>query len=300
MSHINYVNISCGQLWTESFGDASNPLVILISGESKQGIYWHESLCHALADHVYCVVRFDNRDTGLSTHINFNSSQYHLNDMADDVLLIIKAYNKEKAHLVGSGMGGYIAQILSTRGSDVIESMVLLMSTTNPSPIEKPHQVDVLPGTFPETIKKFQQVGRISDNDPNWLDKTMLMLKILNGEDAPFNETKWLLLAEQLKSRLPTREPKAFFHHHILAKSLSNLNFDTTKIKMPALIVHGESDPIIPVEHAFASHQAITNSKLEIIKNMGHLLSSNFHDNFINAVVPFWNSSKIKTRFTRC
>ena len=292
MKNINYINFSCGQLWTESFGDPSNPLVVLIAGATKQGVFWKESLCEALAIHGYYVVRYDHRDTGFSTHINFNAHPYRLNDMADDVINVIKYYGKESVHLVGHGMGGYLAQILAINHPMFVKSLVLLMSTYNAISIEQPQNIYSLPSTKPETLKQIEAVGRILPNDPNWTDKNIQILRILNGDESIFDKEEWLTLVQELKARTNYEQSPAFFHHHLLAKTLSKLSFESHRITQPTLIVHGSADPIVPIEHAFATQKIIPNSKLTILKHMGHLFSQTFYPAFIDAVVKHFDSIK--------
>ena len=175
MKNISYVKFSCGRLWTEFFGDPSNPLVVLITGAAKQGVYWRPLLCQALADGGYCIVRYDHRDTGLSTHINFNANPYRLDDIASDVRGIINHYDHDKqgAHVVGCGMGGYVAQLLALNWPESVKSLILLMSTYNAIPIEHPQSKHSLPSMKPEVFEKIESIGRILPHDPNWFDKTM-------------------------------------------------------------------------------------------------------------------------------
>ena len=291
MKSINYVNFASGRLWTEAFGDPSSPLVVLVMGTTKQAVYWRASLCDALARRGYYVVRYDHRDTGLSTHINFNASPYRLGDLTYDLRAIIEYYDsaRQGAHLVGCGMGGYLAQELAINAPEFIKSLVLLMSTYSAVPIEHPWGIHDLPSTPQEVLDQIEYVGRILPHDPNWFDKTMQIMKILNGADAPFDEEEWASLVDELRARINYEQAPAFFHHHLLAKTLSKLSFESNRIKQPTLIVHGSVDPIIPIEHAFATHEIIPNSKLVIINNMGHALPKVFYPAFIDAVNEHWD-----------
>src|SRR5688500_3323641 len=132
------------ELEYDTFGSPDDPTVLLIMGFSAQMIAWHVDFCQAIADRGFRVVRFDNRDVGLSTKIedapepdiaaamsgDTSSAAYTLDDMADDAAGLLDALGIEKAHIVGSSMGGMIAQLVATRHPHKTLSLCSIMSTT--------------------------------------------------------------------------------------------------------------------------------------------------------------------------
>lgn len=100
------------ELWAESFGDIKQPPLILIMGAGGQEILWPTEFCQTLAGQGYFVVRYDHRETGFSSSINFDANPYTLLDMATDVVHILDHYQLAYAHIVGVSMGGAIAMIL--------------------------------------------------------------------------------------------------------------------------------------------------------------------------------------------
>ncbi len=132
------------ELEYESFGDPSKPTVLLIMGLGVQMLGWDERFCNMLADRGFHVVRFDNRDIGLSTKIeggappnplelmagNYSSASYTLDDMADDTAGLLDALDVDAAHVVGVSMGGMIAQTLACRHPDRVLSLTSIMSST--------------------------------------------------------------------------------------------------------------------------------------------------------------------------
>ena len=132
----------------DTFGDRSSPALILIMGLASQMIRWEKKFCQMLADKGLYVIRFDNRDIGLSSKIDeagvpdvigaFGKiakgekpgCPYTLDDMADDVVGLLDALNIEKAHICGASMGGMIAQTMAIRNPSRILSMISIMSTT--------------------------------------------------------------------------------------------------------------------------------------------------------------------------
>ena len=128
----------------DTFGDAADPPVLLIMGLGGQLLSWQEEFCQQLADRNLFVVRFDNRDVGLSTHLHdlplpdlaaihsgdFSTVPYTLSDMAGDTARLIEALGVDSAHLVGASMGGMIGQVLAIEHPDRVRSLTSIMSTT--------------------------------------------------------------------------------------------------------------------------------------------------------------------------
>jgi len=132
------------ELAYETFGDIDNPPLLLIAGLATQMLGWDEQFCMQLADNGFRVIRFDNRDIGLSTHLHDadvpniralllggtrSSAPYTLVDMADDTAGLIDALGLESAHVVGMSMGGMIAQQLAISHPHRVRSLTSIMST---------------------------------------------------------------------------------------------------------------------------------------------------------------------------
>ena len=128
----------------ESFGDAADPPVLLIMGLGGQLLSWQEDFCRQLADCGLFVVRFDNRDVGLSTHLHdvplpdlaaiqrgdTSTAPYTLSDMASDTVSLVEALGVDSVHVVGASMGGMIGQVLAIEHPDRVRSLTSIMSTT--------------------------------------------------------------------------------------------------------------------------------------------------------------------------
>ena len=146
------------ELWTEDFGDAADPAVLLIMGAESQGTAWPIPLIEQLCDAGRYVIRYDNRDVGQSTCLDFAASPYSLNDMMDDAIGILDAYGIERAHVVGASMGGMITQLLMIHHPERLLSATVIMSTPlagNPDELGIPQLFDAtLPlGPFMDQIR---------------------------------------------------------------------------------------------------------------------------------------------------
>lgn len=106
----NIISVNGINLWYETFGEQKNPAILLMMGNSAQGIMWPDEFCQQLAKHNRYIIRFDYRDTGLSSCIDYDTHPYNLFDLGNDALGLLDALNIQKAHIVGLSMGGALAQ----------------------------------------------------------------------------------------------------------------------------------------------------------------------------------------------
>jgi pimeloyl-ACP methyl ester carboxylesterase len=125
-------------LWCETFGAGGAPVIVLIMGIGTSRIPWDDDLCRRLAEARYQVVRFDNRDTGLSSTVDYEASPYTLTDMADDVAGLLDALATRPAHIVGASLGGMIAQEFAIAYPERTLTLTAIIST--PSLIDETGQ----------------------------------------------------------------------------------------------------------------------------------------------------------------
>src|SRR5919202_4648329 len=140
------------ELCYEAFGDPAGPALLLVMGLGTQMLAWHDDFCTALAERGFHVVRYDNRDTGRSTHfkgfpppnlleialLRPRRLAYTLDDMADDGIRLLDHLRVDRAHLVGASMGGMIAQVMAGRHPDRALSLTSIMSTTGSRRVGRP------------------------------------------------------------------------------------------------------------------------------------------------------------------
>ena len=121
-------------LWTQSFGKAGNPSVLLVMGAMNQGIFWPDEFCEGLASAGFYVIRYDHRDTGKSSKVNFETNPYDLKTLADDAADIIRSYKLVRPTVIGLSMGGYVAQLLAAAHPDIAKRIVLISSSADHRP----------------------------------------------------------------------------------------------------------------------------------------------------------------------
>ncbi len=261
------------QLEYETFGRAGDPPLLLIMGLGAQMVLWDEEFCEALAERRHYVVRFDNRDVGLSTKLDHkgipnvlammqpgadrSSAPYTLDDMADDAAGLLDALRMESAHVVGASMGGMIAQTVAYRHAPRVRSLVSIMSSTgNPAlPPAKPEAMAVL------------MTPRPLDRESN-VEASVKAARVIGSPGFPFDEARVRRRAAMMYDRsfAPlgiARQMAAIFAHGNRAPRLA-------AVKAPTLVIHGLADPLVPVEGGRDTAKSIPGAALLEIEGMGH------------------------------
>lgn len=282
--------------WTENFGDKKNPALILIMGVAGQGIMWTDGFCKELAKDFF-VIRYDHRDVGQSTHLNYMMNPYKLQDLSDDIIHILDGYGVDRAHLVGTSMGGYLAQLCMDRSPNRLLSVTLIMSTVDFSSMSKAMMGTVaandLPAPQAEVLEGLKSIGVIDQsNFDSWLFKSLKVLKLFNGNDTPFNETEWIPLLEKAYLRRKADVPSSLMHNHVMACAQGPMNYYHIKSSCPVHVIHGSADPMLPVAHAkkTAAHYGAI---LTVIQRMGHARPKIFDEEILNAMRQFYQSLRI-------
>lgn len=263
------------QIEYDTFGDSSAPPLLLIMGLGAQMILWDEEFCEQLAAKGHYVIRFDNRDIGLSTKIDEAGvpnvmeamnirlsggkvdSPYSLDDMADDAVGLLDALGIDKAHVCGASMGGMIAQTVAMRHPDRVSSMTSIMSTTGDPelPQAEPDAMAVLltpaPTEREAAIEHAINVWRTIGSTGFPIDEERVRNRMTLSYDRCFNPEG---MARQLV---------AILAHGDRTSALGS-------VTAPTLVIHGVADPLVPVECGRATAKAIPGADLLEIEGMGH------------------------------
>ena len=260
----------------ERMGDPADPAVILIMGLGAQMRIWPDSLCHALVQRGFQVIRFDNRDAGQSSHLEDSGHPsllatwlaaklkrkaripYSLKDMARDVLSLMDALEISSAHLVGASMGGMIAQILAAKHKRRVRSLTSIMSSYTS------------PGLPDAKLKVLLQLARRPTpfNREASIRYTMRMNRLIGSPAYPMDEMELRALAETSFER--SSGPGGFRRQLVAITAAGDRSHLLRKIKVPTLVIHGSDDPLIPVRMGEDTAAAIRKAKLKVIQGMGH------------------------------
>ena len=264
------------QLEYESLGDREAPPVLLIMGLGAQLIRWPDAFCQGLLNGGYRVIRYDNRDVGLSSKLSGRAKlgqeaarallglpgrpPYTLFDMADDAVGLLDALSVPSAHVIGVSMGGMIGQILAARHAARVRQFVSIMSTSGSRS---------LPG--PSLALRLQLLKPAPKNDLSArINHLMTVMRMIGSVTYPRNEE---ILRAQVTRELARSDHPAGFLRQLAAilGSPSRLPL-LSSIKAPTLVIHGSDDPLIPVAAAHDLKRRIPNAELEILPGMGHEL----------------------------
>lgn len=262
------------QIEYETFGAQTAPAVLLISGLGSQMTRWPPAFCEQLAAHGYRVIRFDNRDTGLSTWFEEGDS-YSLSDMAADGVAVLDAAGAAKAHVAGVSMGGMISQAIAIEHPDRVLSLTSIMSASG------------APGTMNPTPEA-GLVLSIAPPDPKADYEAFLAHGVNNSLTIGSPSYPWpegalreRAIAEHARGFNPTgsaRQMGAIRTDGDRTERLSKLN-------VPTVVLHGADDPLIKPLGGEATAQAIPGAELRVIPGMGHDLPPALYDIVIDAIL---------------
>jgi len=277
------------ELEYETFGRRSARPLMLIMGLGAQMILWDEEFCAALAARDFFVVRFDNRDVGLSSKLDgagvpnvFTAMQaaatgqtvdapYTLNDMADDTVYLMAALGIDRAHVVGASMGGMIAQTLAIRHPERVLTITSIMSTTgNPE----------IPPATPEAVRVL--LTPLPAEREAYIERLLRAWRVIGSPGFPFDE-----------DRIRARSGRAFDRGYdaagvarqFVAIIASGSRKDALRaLTTPTLVIHGAADPLIRVEGGRDTAEAIPGAELLVIEGMGHDLPRGTWPRVIDAI----------------
>ncbi|MFX0048650.1 MAG: alpha/beta fold hydrolase [Candidatus Hermodarchaeota archaeon] len=287
-------NVNIIEIEYETIGKPTSKPLLLIAGLGSQLLAWSDEICENFANSGFFVIRFDNRDVGLSTKFeeagipNFMEISaahasgripkvpYTLEDMADDAIGVLDALNIDKAHILGASMGGMIAQIIGYRHPSRVLSLAVIMSTTgNPE----------LPPSKAEVMMQF--FAPVPSEREAYIDEMVKRDSLINGT-FPYDENQ--------SREYRTNEYDRGYYPEGVARQLAamavpgNIKPFITAISVPTIVIHGNEDPFNLIEAGKEIASTILGAELLIIDGMGHSLPSEVISHIVKALVK--NSNK--------
>ena len=258
------------ELEYETFGDPSARPLLLIMGLGAQMISWHDDFCAQLAERGFHVIRYDNRDSGLSTwmedagHPDLASAfmgephpAYELDDLADDAVGLLDALGIGAAHIVGASMGGFIAQLVAINHPDRVLSLTSIMS--GPGGVDaiapKPEGAAILMVSPPSSRQER-------------IEQDMSIRRVLLGSGDPFDEV-------YERARSTRAVDRAYYPpgvgRQLVALLAAKSRLDRLKtVRVPTLVLHGVDDVLVPVENGRLVAAAVPGARLIEFEGMGH------------------------------
>lgn len=277
------------ELAYEQFGHDTDPALVLIMGLGTQLTGWPDAFCRALADTGLRVIRFDNRDIGLSSKIRdtrrYDSARraffksllgreintaYTLEDMADDTLGLLDGLGIGRAHLVGASMGGMIAQLVAATRPRRAATLTSIMSTTGARKLPR--------GRF-KVMLRLGKAPKSRDKDvvATHMARTMAMI---GSPRIGRSVDDW-------EAELRRTVERSYYPAGTARQTLAVLAAPPREdllggVRCPALVIHGAADPLLPVKHGRATADALSNVRYEEIPGMGHDLPPRMLPRFVD------------------
>lgn len=276
MTDARKIKSGTAQIAAEAFGDPTHTPVLLIMGAMASMLWWPDAFCRRLAARGYRVVRYDNRDTGLSTACEPGRPDYTGDDLTDDAVRVLDGYGIERAHIVGMSMGGGIAQSIALKYPERASSLVCI--STSVVGMSASH----LPGVTDAYRKHAAQGEKIdwSDRD-QFVDFVVSDMRAVAGTAHPFDEGKARSFVERDTDRARNF---ASATNHFLVASSDQPPGRSDEISAPTLVIHGASDPLFPIQHGEALASAVGGSRFVCIEGGGHEIHEMDWPQYLDAI----------------
>jgi len=254
----------------EMLGPPTGEPILLVMGLGMQMLAWPDEFCTGLVERGFTVARFDNRDVGLSTHLDDAGAPslpallirpgavaaYRLEDMADDAVAVLDALGWDSAHVVGASLGGMIVQTVAIRHPQRVRSLTSIMST--PSPHIGRARIRAMLALAPRQVHDREQAAQ------RWVD----VVRLIGSPGYPHDE-RWL---RDIGRRSFDRARDAAG----VARQLAAINASGDRrpglsgVRVPTLVLHGEDDPLVQLAGGRATAAAIPGARLRTFPGMGH------------------------------
>ena len=272
----------------ETFGKPEHPTILLIMGLGGPMGWWSTAFCENLVARGFQVIRYDNRDTGLSTQVQptrrmrrsdlvgtfmgvAKRGEYTLDDMADDAFGLLRALDIEQAHIVGVSMGGMIAQTMAIARPQRVLSLASLMSTTGRRTVGWQD-----PRLFPLLL------GRATLDRDGYIARSAITAAAIGSPGYPADPEVGRLRAEQTYDRGWT--PAGAARQVLAVVSQPDRTPQLRRLDVATVVVHGLADRMVHVSGGRATAEAIPGAELVLIPGMGHDLPPELDDVICDAI----------------
>jgi pimeloyl-ACP methyl ester carboxylesterase len=280
------------ELFYDEYGDRSAPPLVLVMGLGTQMIAWQDRFVRLLADRGFRVIRYDNRDVGLSTHLDGVASHlkdvlagdasqvpYRLSDMARDAVGLLDALGLDAAHFVGASMGGMIVQLLAIEHPRRVLSLCSIMSTTGAADV----------GQATREAMALLMAPQASDRD-GAIARSMANNRALGSKVYPLSD-------EVLRARAEAAYERAFYPEGF-ARQLAAIRASPDRtpalrsVSVPSLVIHGEDDTLVQLSGGEATARAIPGATLLRLPGMAHDLPEPLWPRMVDAIAE--NAARAK------
>ena len=263
------------ELATQSFGDLAHRRVLLRMGGMASMLWWPDEFCRRLSARERFVIRYDQRDSGLSTKYPPGRPGYGFDDAVDDVFRVLDGYGITAAHLVGFSQGGMVGQGAALKHPERVLSLTAI--STTPIGVDK----SGLSGSGKAWLEHMAM-------DVDWSDRTEAVAylvedaRLVAGTAYKFDEAGTKAFIERDFDR--SGGYASGNNHSVLFDIGDAWHRRLGELRPPLLVIHGTADPIFPVDHGIALCEAVAGAKLVRLEGGGHELHPAHYDTIIAAI----------------
>jgi pimeloyl-ACP methyl ester carboxylesterase len=275
-------------IYYEDMGDPSHPAVLLVMGLGAQLLLWRKEFCEKLVDQGLRVIRYDNRDVGLSTKVTGkhtgaslaprmvrsflglpNPAVYTLEDVADDAAALLDHLTIETAHIVGASMGGMIAQVFAARHKVRTKTLAIIFSSNNQP---------LLPPPGPKQLLAILQKPKDTTREAI-VENAIRVTRITGSPGYPAPEER--IRAEALEGFDRSYYPAGVGRHFAAILGTGSLLGYDRQISVPTVVIHGRADKLMRPFGGRAIARAIKGARLVLFDGMGHDLPRELWDDIV-------------------
>nr|WP_161630450.1 alpha/beta hydrolase [Stutzerimonas azotifigens] len=274
----------------QDVGDPRNPALLLLMGLGGQLTDWPASLLAELCEQGYRLIRFDNRDSGLTTWrtppetpwLTYNLLRYRLGlsvhapyalqDMAGDALGLMDRLGIERFHVLGASLGGMVAQHLAVMAPSRVDSLTLLMSSSG---------ADDLPP--PQEGLRTLMTSRDLPSREEAIERQVALLAALGSPRYPAEQLELRRAVERSFER--AYRPDGIERQILAVLADGNREPMLATLRPPVEVIHGTDDPLLPVEHGIRLAESIPGARLTLIDGLAHRYQSAFRQPLLNAIL---------------
>lgn len=263
-------------IYYETFGDPTYPALLMVNGLGSQCINYHEQWIALFVAHGLFVIRFDNRDMGLSTKFDdaptgAHGESYLLSDMANDAIAVLDAEGISRAHVMGLSMGGMIVQTMAIEHPERLLSMTSVMSTTGEAEFGRPTKQAIGLLTAPPATDRESAVERHIAGLREW------------GSPEFADEARWRADAERAFDR--SFHPSGAGRQYLAVGASGSRADGLRHVTVPTLVIHGDRDTLIDISGGRRTAELIPGARFKMIEGMGHDYPPQLWDLWVELVV---------------
>ena len=275
-------------IYYEDMGDPNDPAVLLIMGLGAQLLLWRTEFCEKLVDQGLRVIRYDNRDVGLSTKVTGrhtgaplaprmvrsflglrSPAVYTLEDVADDAAALLDHLKIDTAHIVGASMGGMIAQVFAARHKVRTKTLAIIFSSNNQP---------LLPPPGPKQLLAILQKPKDATREAI-IENAIRVTRITGSPGYPASEER--VRAEAIEGYDRSYYPAGVGRHFAAILGSGSLLGYNRQISVPTVVIHGKADKLMRPFGGRAIARAIKGARLVLFDGMGHDLPRELWDDIV-------------------